>query len=121
MDAARPHIMLVEDEEAVREISTQMLNLLGYEVSTACDGLEALRLYGQNPASYDLLMLDINLPGMSGKQLLEEIRKQSPAVRAIFCSGDPDLEPGPDEPPHLRKPFRLAELKTCIETQLGAG
>lgn len=119
-DFVKPHIMLVEDEEAVREISTQMLTMLGYEVSAAADGQEALALYSQNPARFDLLMLDLNLPGMTGKQLLNEIRKQSPTVRAVFCSGDPDLETGPEDPPHLNKPFRLAELKIFIETQLRA-
>lgn len=114
----KPHIMLVEDEEAVREISVQMLNLLGYEVSAAGDGSEAMALFGEDPARFDLLMLDMNLPGMTGRQLLAELRKQRPEVRAIFCTGETELDQEPEDPPHLSKPFRLAELKSCIETQL---
>jgi CheY-like chemotaxis protein len=116
----KPHILLVEDEDAVRDISTQMLNLLGYQVTTAVDGLDALGVFSSNPAQFDLLMLDLNLPGMSGRQLLTEMRKLRPGTPAIFCSGDPDPDPAPGDPPHLYKPYRLVELKSCIESQLSA-
>lgn len=114
----KPHILLVEDEEAVREISTQMLNLLGYQVTSALDGPDALRVFAGDPGQFDLLMLDLNLPGMSGRQLLVELRKVRPNAPAIFCSGDPDPDPAPGDPPHLYKPYRLVELKSCIESQL---
>lgn len=116
----KPHILLVEDEEAVRDISTQMLTLLGYQVTTAVDGPDALRVFGEDPARFDLLMLDLNLPGMSGRQLLGEMRKLRPTAPAVFCSGDPDPDPAPGDPPYLYKPYRLAELKTCIESLLSA-
>lgn len=114
----KPHILLVEDEDAVREISTQMLSLLGYQVTAAVDGPDALRVFGPNPGQFDLLMLDLNLPGMSGRQLLAELRKLRPETPAIFCSGDPDPNPPAGDPPHLHKPYRLVELKSCIESQL---
>ncbi len=116
----KPHILLVEDEDAVREISTQMLTLLGYQVTSAVDGPEALSVFTRDPSSFDLLMLDLNLPGMSGRQLLLELRKLRPDARAIFCSGDPEPESNPGDPPHLYKPYRLVELKSCIESQLSA-
>jgi two-component system cell cycle sensor histidine kinase/response regulator CckA len=114
----KPHILLVEDEEAVREISTQMLRMLGYEVTSAVDGTQALHVIQQDPTLYDLFMLDLNLPGMSGRQLLQELRKLRPDARAIFCSGDPEPDSTPGDPPHLYKPYRLVELKSCIESQL---
>ena len=116
----KPHILLVEDEDAVREISTQMLTLLGYQVTSAVDGPDALRVFSGDPARFDLLMLDLNLPGMSGRQLLQELRKLRPEARAIFCSGDPDPNPPAGDPPHLFKPYRLVELKACIESQLSS-
>ncbi len=112
------HILLVEDEDLVREISTRMLEHLGYRVTSAVDGPDALRRFGENPAQYDLLMLDLNLPGMSGRQLLDELRKMRPGAPAIFCSGDPDPNPPAGDPPYLYKPYQLGELKSCIESQL---
>jgi CheY-like chemotaxis protein len=116
----KPHILLVEDEDAVREISTQMLTMLGYQVTSAVDGPEAIRVFTREPDQFDLLMLDLNLPGMSGRQLLRELRKLRPDVRAIYCSGDPEPDSSPGDPPHLYKPYRLMELKSCIESQLSS-
>jgi CheY-like chemotaxis protein len=113
-----PHILLVEDEEAVRDISTQMLTLLGYQVTAVVDGPAALAVFKQDPARFDLLMLDLNLPGMTGRQLLLELRRIRPDAPAIFCSGDPDPDPPAGDPPHLFKPYRMVDLKSCIDSQL---
>lgn len=116
----KAHILLVDDEDAVRDICSQMLARLGYEVTAAADGPDALRVFSGDPARFDLLMLDLNMPGMSGRQLLKELRKVRPEAPAIFCSGDPDPDTAPGDPPQLHKPYRLVELKACIEAQLAS-
>jgi len=114
----KPHILLVDDEEAVRQISVQMLEMLGYRVSAAADGDEALAVYRRDSAGIDLALLDLNMPGMNGRQLLGEMRRLNPAIKALFCHGDVQLNPLPGDPPHLRKPYRMAELKRLIDEQL---
>lgn len=114
----KPHILLVDDEEAVRMISVQMLEMLGYRVSAAEDGPHALELFRQDPGSIDLALLDLNLPGMTGRQVLGEMRRMRPEQKAVFCHGDVQLTPEPDDPPHLLKPYRMAELKRLIDEQL---
>jgi CheY-like chemotaxis protein len=114
----KPHILLVDDEEAVRQISAQMLEMLGYRVSAAEDGPTALELFRAGDGRFDLALLDINLPGMSGRQLLSELRAIRPELKAVFCHGDGNLSPLADDPPHLLKPYRMAELKRLIEELL---
>lgn len=115
----KPHILLVDDEEAVRLISVQMLEMLGYEVSSAEDGPKALELFRKTATGFDLALLDLNLPGMNGRQLLAEIRQLRPEQKALFCHGDAQISPLPEDPPHLLKPYRMAELKRLIDEQLG--
>jgi CheY-like chemotaxis protein len=107
------HILLVDDEKFVLEISSQMLEILGYSVSCSDSGEDALRLFQDNQDAYDLMMIDMNMPGMSGLSLFNQIQKISPNQKVLFCTGD--VETGDNEsPPTLQKPYRLAELKDCL-------
>jgi hypothetical protein len=78
-------VLLVEDEEAVRELLTSALERAGFEVHAATSGEEALELERQR--RFDLLVTDVVLPKITGPQLAREIRHRSPETRVLFMSG----------------------------------
>lgn len=87
----RERVLLVEDEEPVRELSACVLRELGYTVVEACDGDEALRLTKEMPGqSFDLLFTDVVMPRMGGKELAYWFRVTHPKTRVLFTSGYPD-------------------------------
>jgi CheY-like chemotaxis protein len=80
-------VLLVEDDEDVRKPLRQMLEGFGYEVIEAVDGKDAIEKFLQSRKNIGLLMLDVILPGLNGIEVLREIRKVEPGMRAIFTSG----------------------------------
>ena len=84
---ARAAILLVEDDEQVRNLTAEMLAALGYRVMLASNGPEALRALTQHE-HIDLLFTDVGLPdGMNGRQLAEEARRIRPALKVLFTTG----------------------------------
>jgi PAS domain S-box-containing protein len=89
--AGRERVLLVEDEQPVRELSARVLRELGYTVVEARDGDEALRLTKENrDAGFDLLFTDLVMPSMGGKALAYWFRLTHPRTRVLFTSGYPD-------------------------------
>ncbi len=80
-------ILVVDDEELVRKVIQEMLKAMGYEVLTAKGGKEAIRLYKRYQASIDLVLLDIIMPDMGGKEVYGHLKKIDPGVRALLLSG----------------------------------
>ena len=80
-------ILLVDDEKAIRKIGEQMLRMAGYTVLTATNGIEALEVYISNQDRIALVLLDLIMPEMGGKQCLEELLKIDPKVRVLIASG----------------------------------
>ena len=80
-------ILIAEDEEPLRTLAAQLLSELGYKVLLAGDGEEALKIYRDQGVQIDLMLLDIVMPRMSGRQVYEAIRKQGSNTPAIFISG----------------------------------
>jgi PAS domain S-box-containing protein len=116
-------ILLMDDEEFVREIATELLKHLGYTVETANDGKEAIELYKKSMASgesYAAVIMDLTIPGgMGGKDAIQELKKLDPDVRTIVSSGyanDPILanfkEYGFDG--MVPKPYRVEELAETL-------
>jgi PAS domain S-box-containing protein len=81
------HILVIEDEESVSEIARDMLSGLGYTVYVAHDGREGVELYRTRQASIDLVLLDINMPVMSGQEAFEALRRIQPQLRIIIVTG----------------------------------
>jgi len=85
------HILIMDDEEAIREILGGMLDRLGYSVSSACNGDEAIEIYkkamkSENPV--DAVIMDLTIPGgMGGRECMEKLKKHDKNVRAIVSSG----------------------------------
>lgn len=80
-------ILLVEDEDMVRELARQVLSTHGYTVLEAADADEALMLTRRFSGTIDLLLTDVVMPGLNGPELVEEIRVTRPALKALLMSG----------------------------------
>lgn len=80
-------ILLVDDEEFIRELGVDVLGQAGYKVLTASDGEQALSLYRQERGRIDLVILDLIMPGMGGTKCLEELLKIDPQTQILIASG----------------------------------
>jgi signal transduction histidine kinase/ligand-binding sensor domain-containing protein/CheY-like chemotaxis protein len=108
-------VLLVEDEPLVRDIAKSALSDQGYQVLEAEHGEEALALAREHHAEIQLVLTDVVMPKMGGRELVEQLRKARPAIRVLYMSGytaasidEQDVvEPGTA---FLRKPFALAEM-----------
>ncbi len=80
-------VMLVDDEELVRQVATTMLETLGYRVITACDGAEAVERFRDIGDEIDVVILDMAMPRLGGRDCFLELKKIRPDVRAILSTG----------------------------------
>jgi CheY-like chemotaxis protein len=80
-------ILLVDDEEPVRDLGRQMLEIAGYRVLVASDGEEAVAIYIDRMEEVDLVILDLIMPGMGGKACLETLVRLNPRVKVLIASG----------------------------------
>jgi len=80
-------ILVVEDDNLVRDIASQVLQLHGYTVFAAANGLEAVDIYRQTEGRIHLIITDLVLPGMSGRSLLDYVRSSGKPCRFLFMSG----------------------------------
>lgn len=90
---AKPRILVVEDDQSVLSTIAMMLNLKGYEVETAFDGFDALMHLRDNVP--DLIVSDLNMPQMSGFELLSVVRRRYPQIKVIATSGAYDADEVP--------------------------
>lgn len=116
-------LLLVDDEEVIRSMGKRMLERFGYNVLAATDGHDALKLYKKSPEDIDLLILDMVMPNMNGKETLKQIRKINPNVKAILASGylqenysDKCLEEG--FLGFIPKPFRASHILQVVRQSL---
>jgi PAS domain S-box-containing protein len=107
-------LLLVEDDRSIRDMLTRALRGAGYEVSAAADAEEALTLAGRPDARVDVLVTDVMMPGLGGRQLALRLEKERPSLKIVYMSGYTDdaafrsaLRPGTA---FLQKPFKPSEL-----------
>jgi len=105
--------LIVDDEEAVRLSTAEMLSDLGYDVVQAASAEDALRLI-RNGAQVRLVVTDHLMPGMTGTDLAYAIREQRPDVAVLILSGYADVEGVAPNLPRLTKPFRKDELASSL-------
>ena len=112
-------ILVVEDEDAIREVVALNLRLAGYEVTEAASAEQALAGFSP-PAGFDVAVLDIMLPGMNGFSLCETIRRDSASIGIIMLSAKTletdkikGLSIGADD--YMTKPFSVSELLARVE------
>jgi CheY-like chemotaxis protein len=119
-------ILLVEDEEVLREMTARVLRRSGYTVLEAKNGDEALAVAKAHPSPVQLVLTDVVMPGLSGPKLVERFTAMQANVKVLYMSGYPDeaivrrgvLEPGTA---FLEKPFRMRALLGKIRELLGHG
>ena len=83
----RETVLVVDDDFALQTLLAQMLEACGFTVLAAGSGAAALRIWGESKVSVDLLLTDINMPGMSGLQLASTLRDERPDLKVIFMTG----------------------------------
>lgn len=115
-------ILLVEDDERVRSLVRRVLDARGYQVLSAADGAEALEIWHREHC--DLLLSDIVMPGISGVELAETLRRQRPGLKVILMSGYADQEVAGEQintldTPFIGKPFRPNDLLQKVRAVLG--
>jgi CheY-like chemotaxis protein len=113
-------ILLVEDESSLRKLTGNTLKEAGYKVLEAGEAFQAMELAKEFDGTIDLLLTDVVMPGLSGRELAEKLRPERPEMRVLYISGYTDgavathgvLESGITI---LRKPFTRAQLLRNVE------
>lgn len=119
-------ILLVDDEELIREVSREMLEAVGYNVLSAGSGKEAVNVYKKHQDTIDLVVLDLIMPEMGGGQVYDRLKEINPGVKVLLSSGYSINEEamsimkrGCDG--FIQKPFRIINLSQKIQKILDKG
>ena len=112
-------ILVVDDEPQIRRIMRAVLVTKGYEVVEAESGEDALKVIRSE--RYDLMLLDINMPGISGIEVCREVRRSSDIPIVIMSAGEESrakaLDAGAND--YLKKPFGVSQIFACLKLNLG--
>jgi CheY-like chemotaxis protein len=112
-------VLLVDDEETVRGVGSEMLKELGFEVVTATDGRDAMALFKDN-SDFSFVLLDLTMPHMDGEQCFRELRQVKPDINVIMSSGFNEQEVtkkfmGKGLSGFIQKPYKLSILRDAIQ------
>src|SRR5262249_44795361 len=118
-------VLVVEDQEEVREVILAVLSSEGFNVLAAAGGDAALALSSRYPETIQLLITDLVMPGMNGKQVADQLILMRPNMKVLYISGysgDLLARRGISEPdaPHLAKPFTPQALSERVREILGS-
>ncbi len=114
LSSAQNKLLVIDDETSVREVVQEIMTTKGIPVLEAADGAAGVNLYRAHAAEIKLVLLDLSMPGMSGKETLAALRKINPDVRVILSSGYSEetvrhqLDTEPSD--FLQKPYSLQQL-----------
>ena len=112
-------LLLADDEENIRTVGTRMLEKLGFDVVTAADGLDAVKLYREREGEIRGVLLDLTMPRMDGLEAFDELRRLNSSVKVVLFSGfsNEDVDPGfkgKGLAGFLQKPFTLESLRELL-------
>jgi PAS domain S-box-containing protein len=113
------HVLVVDDEEMVCELAADMIRALGHRVTTSCDGADAVRRYTEMWRDVDIVIFDLVMPRMGGRELFEKLREINPQVKAVLSSGYAIDERAQEildggSRGFLQKPYELSTLAATI-------
>lgn len=114
-------ILIVDDEVDLRVLLREVLETAGYDVTVACDGVEALQALERE--RFDAALLDIQMPRMNGIQVLQHISKHYPDTKSIVLTGYSDLRYATESRKHgavefISKPYTLEDVLGALERYL---
>ena len=114
-------ILVVDDEQSMRDLLAEYLNEYGYEVTCAVNGQEALRIYEQG--HFDIILSDLYMEPMNGLELLNKIKEIKPDAIFIMITGHPSIKTSIEvikkgARDYITKPFNIDEIKVKIERAL---
>ena len=112
-------ILIADDEQSVREIIAISLTAQGYRVVTAANGADAITLVQQRAAELKLVLLDDDMPVMSGRAALPQLHAFAPALKIVLMSGEANLHHETDGVKKLNKPFELETLLNIVVGSVG--
>lgn len=112
-------VLVVDDEFSVRSVLVKHLEHLGYKVESVASGREAIDLVAKRPADFALVVLDMIMPGMPGREAFHELRRLNPELRVLICSGYAsdehlDFVMAQGAKGVVRKPFTLQVLAAAV-------
>ena len=118
------HILVVDDEEAIRNVIQRALITIGFTVRIAPSGKEALSLFARESAKFVLVVLDLRMPGMDPGEIVRALRAMRPDIKILLVSGYDRQKALRHLQEHqltgfLPKPFNLAELTAKVKSLLG--
>lgn len=121
----RNTVLLIDDEPVVREIGSELLESLGFDCITAQNGEEGIRLFKENRDIISLLILDIEMPGITGEKIYDMLKAIDPSVHILICSGfsknhleSQYFKRKLDQSMYMSKPFQLKELSQRLRAIL---
>jgi PAS domain S-box-containing protein len=118
-------VLMVDDEEIIRDLTKEVLEKFGYKVLLAKNGNEAVRIYKKLGSLIDITILDMAMPEGSGLEAYYRLRKINPYIKVLFCtakaSADTNIQNCPDleKVPFVGKPFDIDDFSRKIRTVLG--
>jgi signal transduction histidine kinase/CheY-like chemotaxis protein len=112
-------ILLVDDEDLLLTMGTKVLSTFGYRVITATTGQKALEILDRNDPQIDLVITDLVMPAMSGRELVERIQQTVPGMRILCTSGYAWPSAQVSDQPYLQKPFTAQDLLLKVRQLLG--
>jgi len=115
----RETVLFADDEELIRDLGRQVMEMHGYTVFLAEDGMRAIDLFRSNRETIDLVVVDLTMPQRSGMEVLRAIRSIDPGMRVILSSGTPPAEPVSGTT-FLPKPYRAEMLAKAVRSALDA-
>lgn len=116
-------ILIIDDETVIRKLGVNILSKFGYEVDTAIDGIEGIEQYRTSEKPYDLVILDMSMPKLSGRDTYLELKAINPTIKVLLASGFKQdervqevMELGVNE--YLQKPFTAKKLIKTVQNLL---
>jgi CheY-like chemotaxis protein len=111
-------VLVIDDEELVRDVVARMIEDLGYNALTACDGPSGIEMLDHQ--AIDAVLVDLTMPRMNGADVIAAMRVKKPELRIVLCTGyDRDRRGPVKADAYLPKPFRLDALQTTLTKLLG--